>query len=66
MKPTNKHVTALPTPHPNAGDVAPRPWRAPTLEALPELVEITLQSPVWGGEGGFSYLDAAERGHRLG
>ena len=43
-----------------------RPWRAPALEAMPALEELTLQSPIWGGEGGFGYLDAADPARRLG
>lgn len=45
---------------------ARRPWRAPTLEALPPLEDLTLQSPIWGGEDGFSFLDVAGPTHRLG
>lgn len=66
MTQTSQHRTPLHTPRPSAGGLSPRPWRAPTLETLPELVDLTLQSPVWGGEGGFSYLDAVDRGRRLG
>lgn len=28
---------------------ARRPWRAPVIEALPRLRELTLQSPIGGG-----------------
>jgi len=43
-----------------------RPWRAPVLEELPVLEALTLQSPIWGGEGGFGFLDVTEPTHRLG
>ena len=45
---------------------ARRPWRAPVIEALPPLEDLTLQSPIWGGEGGFSFLDVAGPTSRLG
>jgi len=33
---------------------------------MPTLEDLTLQSPIWGGEGGFSFLDAADPTKRLG
>lgn len=44
----------------------PRPWTAPVLEVLPELKALTLQSPIWGGEGGFGFLDTSGPTRRLG
>jgi len=38
-----------------------RPWRAPAVEDLPPLAALTLQSPISGGEGGFSWLDVSSR-----
>lgn len=53
--------------HARAGSSsARRPWRAPALETMPTLEDLTLQSPIWGGEGGFSFLDAADPTKRLG
>jgi hypothetical protein len=51
------------------GDSAPavrRAWRPPSCEALPPLVDLTLQSPIVGGEGGFGWLDANRPSNRLG
>lgn len=66
MTPTYQPFAPNPTPRPNPSGLSPRPWRAPTLEALPELVDLTLQSPIVGGEGGFAYLEAVNRTLRLG
>lgn len=54
------------TPATPSSTTARRAWRAPVLEVLPELKELTLQSPIWGGEGGFGYLDATRTAERLG
>jgi hypothetical protein len=56
------------TPHPSDETRHPtrRPWRTPALEAMPTLEDLTLQSPIWGGEGGFSFLNAADPTKRLG
>lgn len=43
-----------------------RSWRTPTLEELPTLERLTLQSPIVGGEGGFSWLDLTNTPSRLG
>lgn len=48
------------------GQAEVRPWSAPILEDLPGLEALTLQSPIWGGEGGFGFLDVTEPTHRLG
>lgn len=50
----------------NAGHPARRPWNVPAIENLPRLEEITLQSPIWGGEGGFSFLDVSDPMHHRG
>lgn len=42
------------------------PWRAPALEMMPALKVLTLQSLIRGGEGGFSFLNAADPTKRLG
>ncbi len=42
------------------------PWRAPTVTDLAPLAAITLQSPIEGGEGGFSWLDLTGSSGRLG
>ena len=43
-----------------------RAWRAPAVEDLAPLAALTLQSPIWGGEGGFSWLDRSNPTSRLG
>jgi hypothetical protein len=43
-----------------------RPWSAPVVEDLPALRDLTLQSPIGGGEGGFGWLDVADPSGRLG
>ena len=43
-----------------------RAWRAPAVEDLAPLFALTLQSPIWGGEGGFSWLDRSNPTSRLG
>ncbi len=48
------------------GQAEVRPWSAPILEDLPGLEALTLQSPIWGGEGGFSWLDMTGSSGRLG
>ena len=45
---------------------AKRPWQAPKVEDLAPLQELTLQSPIDGGEGGFSWLDVADPARRIG
>ncbi|HEY8375008.1 MAG TPA: hypothetical protein VIK91_00910 [Nannocystis sp.] len=52
-----------PSSHAAAGR---RPWSTPVLEALPRLEDLTLQSVIWGGEGGFSFVDGADPTRRLG
>ena len=42
------------------------PWRVPTVTDLAPLSAITLQSPIEGGEGGFSWLDLSSSTSRLG
>ncbi|MFS8638754.1 MAG: hypothetical protein FWJ74_11740 [Gemmatimonadota bacterium] len=43
-----------------------RSWRAPKVEDLPAFVDLTLQSPIVGGEHGFSWLDLTGSSGRLG
>ena len=43
-----------------------RAWRAPAVEDLAPLSALTLQSPILGGEGGFSWLDRSNPTSRLG
>ena len=43
-----------------------RAWRAPAVDDLGPLFALTLQSPIWGGEGGFSWLDRSNPTSRLG
>lgn len=43
-----------------------RVWSVPALEELAPLRELTLQSPIGGNEGGFSWLDLADSARRLG
>ena len=43
-----------------------RSWRAPRVEDLPALEDLTLQSPIVGGEHGFSWLDVTDRTGHLG
>lgn len=43
-----------------------RVWSAPALEELAPLRELTLQSPIGGDQGGFSWLDLADPARRLG
>lgn len=43
-----------------------RAWKAPVVEDLPALEALTLQSPIRGGEDGFSFLDLTDPTHRLG
>ena len=49
---------------PHAVDAAVHPHAA--LEAMPTLEVLTLQSPIWGGEGGFGFLNPADPTRRLG
>jgi hypothetical protein len=55
------HEDVRPTPPPNRKDrddepATRMPWRPPTIEKLPPLTDLTLQtgSPIPGGEGLFS------------
>ena len=43
-----------------------RAWRAPAVDDLGPLFALTLQSPIWGGEGGFSWLDLTGSSGRYG
>ena len=43
-----------------------RAWRAPAVDELAPLSALTLQSPILGGEGGFSWLDRSNPTSRLG
>lgn len=45
---------------------AKRPWTAPKVEDLAPLQDLTLQSPIEGGEGGFGWLDVTRPTPRLG
>lgn len=49
-----------------AAPAARRPWSAPMVEDLPALEELTLQSPIHGDIGGFSFLDVLDPTRRLG
>lgn len=58
----------LPSPVPArpAAAAGVRAWTAPVLETLPALEELTLNSPISGGEHGFSFLDVTDLTRRLG